>query len=113
MKILIGTGNSVTTAFNTTAKTLVFTGAYNFDIVPDGNFSVYSTTASKWIFGGGPAETVPGITASAEVQTYVAGLPVQTMTFSALPAGVANGDTLIIFCDAPDSVALYNSVIFT
>ena len=105
MKILIGTGNSVTTTLDVTAKTLTFSGAYNFDIVPDNSFQVYSTTASKYLYD---VDTIPSATASATT-SYVAGLVVQVVTFSAIPAGIADGDTLIIYCDCPPDVALYNS----
>ena len=105
MKILIGTGNSVTTALNVTAKTLTFNGAYNFDIIPDLSFQVYSTTASKYLYD---AKTMPNVTATAS-NSFVAGLNVQVVTFSAIPSGIADGDTLVIYVDCPDNVALYNS----
>ncbi len=112
MKILVGTGNAISTALDTSAKTLSFSGAYNFDIVPDGNFSVYSSTASKWLWGGGTTGAVPGTTA-VRTTSLVAGLTVQIITFNQIPSGVANGDTLIIYVDCPDSIADYNSVVTT
>lgn len=107
MVIQIGVGNEVTTTLNVSAKTLTFAGAYNFDIVPSGNFSVYSTTASKYVFGG---DAPTRITAASSI-AYVAGLPVQTITFSEIVSGVSDGDTLVIFCDCPEGVATYNSIV--
>ena len=107
MKILIGTGNAVTTTLNTTAKTLTFAGAYNFDIIPSGSFQVYSTTAGKYLYD---AFSLPNITATAS-NSFVAGLNVQVVTFSEIPSGIANNDTLIIYCDCPNNVANYNAII--
>jgi hypothetical protein len=107
MKILIGTGNAVSTTLDVTAKTLTFAGAYNFDIVPEGSFQVYSTTASKYLYD---AFSLPSITATAS-NSFVAGLNVQVVTFSAIPSGIADGDTLVIYLDAPDNVATYNAII--
>ena len=109
MKILIGTGNAVSTTLDTTAKTLTFAGAYNFDIIPSGSFQVYSTTASKYLYD---AFSLPSITATAS-NSFVAGLNIQVVTFSAIPAGIANGDTLVIYVDAPNDVALYNATVTT
>lgn len=103
MKILIGTGNSVTTTFNPTEKTVTFSGAYNFDISPE-NTSIWDSTTSSWVLGGGTT-----VSASAEEVTFTAGLPVQTLRLSAAPSGAASGDTLVIITDCPDSVALYNA----
>lgn len=109
MKILIGTGNAVTTTLNVTAKTLTFNGAYNFDIIPSGSFQVYSTTGGKYLYD---AKTMPDVTAIAS-NSYVGGLNVQVVTFSAIPSGIADGDTLVIYCDCPDPIANYNAVVTT
>lgn len=106
MKILIGTGNSVTTTLNTTAKTLTFNGAYNFDIIPSGSFQVYSTTGAKYLYD---AKTMPDVTAEV-TNSFVSGLNVQVVTFSSIPSGIANSDTLIIYVDCPDNVAMYNAL---
>ena len=103
MRILIGTGNAVSAAFNPTAKTLTFTGAYNFDIEP-ATLDVWDSTLSAWVVGGTSTTS-----ASAAPITYSGGLPVQTIQLSAVPASAASGDTLVITCDCPDNVALYNS----
>ena len=102
MRILIGTGNSVSAAFNPTAKTLTFTGAYNFDINPS-TLDVWDSTISQWIVGGTSTAS-----ASANTVTFSGGLPVQQIQLSAAPSGAASGDTLVITCDCPDSVAIYN-----
>lgn len=104
MRIKIGTGNSVSAAFNPTAKTLTFTGAYNFDINPS-TMDVWDSTISEWILGG----TTGTVAASAAPVTFSGGLPVQTIQLSAAPSGAASGDTLVITCDCPDTVALYNA----
>lgn len=109
MKILIGTGNSVSTVLDVTAKTLTFNGAYNFDIIPSGSFQVYSTTASKYLYD---AFSLPNITATAS-NSFVAGLNVQVVTFSAIPSGIADGDTLVIYVDCPNDVDLYNATVTT
>jgi hypothetical protein len=109
MKILIGTGNAVTTTLDVTEKTLTFAGAYNFDIVPEGSFQVYSTTASKYLYD---AFSLPSITATAS-NSFSAGLNVQVVTFSEIPSGIADGDTLIITVDCPPDVAIYNATVTT
>lgn len=102
MRIKIGEGNAVSAAFNTTAKTLTFTGAYNFDIEP-ATLDVWDSSVSAWVVGGTSTTA-----ASANAITFSGGLPVQTIQLSAVPAGAASGDTLVITCDCPDSVAIYN-----
>ena len=103
MRIRIGQGNAVSAAFNPTARTLTFTGAFNFDIEP-ASMKVWDSTISQWVLGG-PNSTV---SASAAPVTFSGGLPVQTIQLSAAPSGAASGDTLVITCDCPDSVAIYN-----
>jgi len=102
MRIRIGQGNAVSAAFNTTAKTLTFTGAFNFDIEP-ATMDVWDSSVSAWVLGGTSTTS-----ASAAPITFSGGLPVQTIQLSAVPAGAASGDTLVITCDCPDAVAIYN-----
>jgi len=109
MKILIGTGNAVSTTLDTTAKTLTFAGAYNFDIIPSGSFQVYSTTGGKYLYD---ASTMPDVTATAS-NSFVAGLNVQVVTFSAIPSGIANNDTLVCYVDCPPDIAEINSIVTT
>lgn len=109
MKIILGTGNSVTTAFNVTDKLLTFTGAYNFDIKAE-ETAIWNTTRSAWMWNG----SVSGAAASAassEAITYSAGLPVQYLRLSALPASSASGDTLVVVTECPDDIALYNAFV--
>ena len=108
MKIRIGTGNAVSCAFNPTAKTLTFTGAYNFDIEPE-NTSVWDSTISQWILNG-PTGLVA---ASANPITFTGGLPVQQLQLTDVPAGAASGDTLVIITECADDVALYNATVAT
>ena len=102
MRIRIGQGNAVSAAFNPTAKTLTFTGAFNFDIEP-ATMDVWDSSVSAWVLGGTSTTS-----ASANAITFSGDLPVQTIQLSAVPAGAASGDTLVITCDCPDSVAIYN-----
>lgn len=108
MKIKIGEGNAVTCAFNTTNKTLTFSGAYNFDIEA-GNTTVWDSTISEWILGG-PTGLVA---ASANDIAFSGGLPVQQIQLSAAPSGAASGDTLVIITECPDDVAIYNATVAT
>lgn len=108
MKIKIGEGNAVSCTFNPTAKTLTFTGAYNFDIEPE-NTSVWDSTISQWILNG-PTGLVA---ASANPITFTGGLPVQQIQLSAAPTGAASGDTLVIITECPDDVAIYNATVAT
>lgn len=103
MRIKIGEGNAVSAAFDPTAKTLTFTGAYNFDIEP-ATLNVWDSSVSAWVVGGTSTTS-----ASANAITFSGGLPVQTIQLSAAPSGAASGDTLVITCDCPDAVALYNA----
>ena len=102
MRIRIGQGNAVSAAFNPTARTLTFTGAFNFDIEP-ATMDVWDNTISQWVLGGTSTTS-----ASANAITFSGGLPVQTIQLDKVPAGAASGDTLVITCDCPDSVAIYN-----
>ena len=106
MRIKIGLGNSVTVAFNVTAKTLAFTGAYNFDLYETG-ISVWNTTRSAWMIVG----QIPGTETPIKTIVNVAGLPVQTLTLSSIPAAAANADVLVITCECPDDVAIYNATV--
>jgi len=103
MRIKIGEGNAVSAAFDPTAKTLTFTGAYNFDIEP-ATLNVWDSTLSTWVLGGTSTNA-----ASAAPVTFSGGLPVQTIQLAAVPASAASGDTLVITCNCPDTVALYNA----
>jgi len=105
MKIKLGLGNLITYTFNPTAKTLAVTGAYNFDIEPQ-NLEVYDGTLSAYIYGGNSAAT------ATVARTFIpSSLPLQTVTFSAVPAGAASGDTLAVYCEVPDDVAIYNALV--
>ena len=116
MRIKIGSGNSVTVAFDVTAKTLTFTGAYNFDLNEKG-LSVWNTTRSAWMIVGQLPPTGSGtildpyVYPPVRTTTYVGGLIVQTLTLSTIPASSANTDVLVITCDCPDDVAIYNATI--
>ena len=105
MRIKIGEGNAVSAAFDPTEKTLTFTGAYNFDINP-ATMDVWDVTTSEWILGGDTT-----VSASAAPVTFDGGLPVQVIQLTDAPSGAASGDTLVITCDCPDTVALYNASI--
>lgn len=108
MKIKIGEGNAVSCTFNTTEKTLTFTGAYNFDIEP-GNTTVWDSTISAWILNGPTGLTA----ASANPITFTGGLPVQQIQLSDVPGTAASGDTLVIITECPDDVAIYNATVAT
>ena len=107
MRIKIGVGNSVTVAYDKVAKTLVFTGAYNWDIDPSG-IEVYDTTISAWLLGNG-ATVTSAVTATASF----ANTTIQTLTLSEILSASANTDTLVIYCECPDDVAIYNATVAT
>jgi len=107
MKIILGTGNAVTTTFDVTNKLLTFTGAYNFDIIPD-DTTIWNTTRSAWMWNTSVTGAAASA-ASAEVITYSGGLPVQYIRLNALPASSASGDTLVITTECPADIALYNA----
>ena len=113
MRIKLGLGNLVTYAFNPTAKTLAVTGAYNFDIEPQ-NLEVYDGTLSAWIYGGDSTASIVAVSGYADQfvqRTYSpAALPLQTVEFSVVPASAASGDTLSVFCEVPDNVAIFNAL---
>lgn len=106
MRIKIGEGNAVSAAFDPTAKTLTFTGAYNFSIDPS-SLNVWDSTLNKWVVGGSNNT----VSASAAPITFSGGLPVQVIQLSAAPSGAASGDTLVITCECPETVALYNAAL--
>jgi len=114
MRIKLGLGNLVTYSFNPSAKTLAVTGAYNFDIEPQ-NLEVYDGTLSAWIYGGDSTASIVAISGSTDqfvARTYSpASLPLQTVTFSAVPSGAASGDALAVYCEVADDVAIYNALV--
>lgn len=94
--ILVGNSNNIlTSTLDTTAKTLKIANCTGFDLTQSDLQYVYSTTQSVAF----STNNVTGCT-----RTMVAGLPVFTYTFSALPAGVANGDTLLIYLNVPQEM---------
>lgn len=101
MKTLVGSSNNIySAALNTTAKTLTFSNVTSFDMFKATLISVYdSTVALNFVLG----YNIVSVTYS-----YVAGLPQWVYLFTTLPAGAANGDTLVIFINVPDSQAVYS-----
>lgn len=114
MKIKIGLGNQMSTTFNPAAKTLSVIGAYNFDIEPQ-NLEVYDSSLSAWVYGGDSTATILAVSGYDDQfvqRVYQPGsLPLQTVQFSAVPSGAASGDTLQVFCEVPDDVAIYNALV--
>jgi len=100
-----GKYNLYSTALDTVAKTLTFSNIIGFDLQTPMIKSIWSTTHSV-------AFTL-GINVSQSVLTYVAGLPVWTITFTTIPAGVANGDTLVILLDIPDALMNYSVLCYS
>ena len=112
MKVKLGLGNLVTYTFNPTAKTLAVSGAYNFDIEPQ-NLEVYDGTLSAYIYGGNSTATIVPIVTNGPLVTRTyspAALPLQTVKFSSVPAGAASGDTLAVYCEVADDVAIFNAL---
>lgn len=105
MKVPIGGHyNLYSAALDTTAKTLTFSNIIGFDLETP-MVTVWNTTRSAYL----PF----GVYASPTVLTYVVGLPVWTITFSQLPAGWANGDTLVILIDIPDVLMNYSVLCYS
>ena len=109
MKIKIGLGNLITAAYDKVAKTVTFTGAYNWDINPT-SVEIYDNTISAWILGNG-ATVTKAVTATVAITTTSTAHPLQTLTLSEIFSASANGDTLSIYCECPDDVAIYNSLV--
>jgi hypothetical protein len=102
MKVQFGVGNSISTAFVASAKTIAVSNLTNADITPS-NIEIYNTTRSAWMIGGDS-------TAVATVAiTSVGGKPVFTLTLDKLPASSADGDALVGFAEIPDGKAIYNA----
>lgn len=100
MTIKFGYGNQYTHVFTALSKTLALSGLFGVDVTAN-NLTVYNVTRSAYMLGGNSSAT------GTVVKTLVSGLPVFTVTLSAIPASSADGDTLIISMDVADSVALY------
>lgn len=98
--ILGGKSNLYAAALNVTAKTLTISNDIGFDIEAVTLQSMYDSTTSSYFTLGKNILTF--------TEAMVAGLPVWTITFSAVPAGAANTDTLIILLNVPDTQALYS-----
>lgn len=94
--ILVGNKNTIlSSAFNAAAKTLTISNCTMFDLVLGSLVSVWDSTTSSF-FSMSQAITC--------TKTNVGGLPVFTYTFSNVPAGVANGDTLVIQLSVPQEM---------
>lgn len=102
MKVQFQNGNNYTTTFNAAAKTVTVTNLINADVTPT-NIEIYNTTRTAWMLGGDSAAT------ATVAITYASGLPVFTLTLSAVPESSANNDTLVTFIEIPASEALQNS----
>lgn len=101
MRVLLGSYYNVyTAALNTTAKTLTISNVIGFDLTDISLQSIYSSTATAYL-------PIANNIASVTVAT-VAGLPVWTYTFKAIPGGIGNSDTLVILLEIPDSQAVYS-----
>lgn len=94
--IVGGKYNQFTTSFNAAAKTLAISGCTAFDLVAADIESIYDTTTTSYFV------TSQTITCA---RTLVSGLPVFTFTFSSVPAGAANSDTMVIRLQIPDKFA--------
>jgi len=105
MRIKIGVGNAVTAAYDKANRTVTFTGAYNWDIDPSG-VEVYDTTISAWLIGNG-ATVTKAVTATISIPNTT----IQTLTLSEVVSTSANTDTLVIYCECPDDVAIYNATV--
>lgn len=113
MRIQIGVGNAVTTVTSVSAKTITFSGAYNFDISTD-QLSIYNVTRSAYVFWQDPQGTANRVTTDGAVATTVAGAITQTITFVGdFPASAADGDVLLIYLECPDVIATYNAIVTT
>jgi len=118
MRIKIGVGNAVTAAYDKANRTVTFTGAYNWDIDPSG-VEIYDTTINAWLIGNGAVgsitvdliTTTNPVTATLTVANTSTAQPLQTLLLSGTVAASASGDTLIIYCECPDDVAIYNSTV--
>lgn len=95
-----GAYNLYSTVLDTTAKTLTFSNLVGFDLEVAMIKSIYSSTHT--------VNFQLGYNIVSCVLTYVAGLQVWTVTFTTIPAGVANGDTLVILLDIPDVLMDYS-----
>lgn len=99
--IVVGSKNILTSTFDTTAKTLKILGCTAFDLTAADLVYVWDTTTSSAI----QSTTVQNVVSC--TRSWVAGAPVFTYLFSALPAGVANGDTLLIYLQIPEFALNY------
>lgn len=97
--ILGGKHNLYMAALDVVAKTLIISGVNNFPLDKHSLVSVYDTTVSL------PFVFTPILNFS---WAYVAGLPVYTWTFSQVPAGSANTDTLSIVIDIPQNQSAFS-----
>ena len=100
-----GKYNLYSAALDTVAGTLTFSNIIGFDLETPMIKSIWSTTHSIGF--------QLGYNASQSVLTYVAGLPVWVITFTTIPAGVANGDALVILIDIPDALMNYSVLCYS
>lgn len=98
--IVGGKYNLYAATLSTSAKTLTFTNVIGFDLEPASIQEVWDTTQS--------VNFTLGLNIISCALTYVTGLPVWIYLFTSLPAGVANGDTLVIRLQIPDTYLLYS-----
>lgn len=100
-----GKYNVYTATLDVTAKTLVFANVIAWSMENATIKSIWSVTATK---------AIPlGINLTSCTLSYSAGLPIYTYLFVAMPAGVANGDTLNILIDVPDVLMDYSVLCYS
>lgn len=104
MKIKLGLGNLMTWTYDKAAKTITISGAYNWDIDPS-SVEVYNNTIGAWMVGNGAATCTNTLTTTSTAH------PLQTLTLSSVPSSSANGDTLSIYCECADDVAIFNALV--
>lgn len=96
--IIVGNNNNIlTAAFNASAKTVAISHCSVCDLDIQNLVSIYDTTVSLYF-------NLTGVTCA---QSTSGGLNVYTYTFLTVPAGSANGDTLIITLNVPQAAAQY------
>jgi len=100
--VIVGDSNNIfTSTLNTSAKTLTINNVTAFPLDLNSLASVWDSTTSSFF-------DLTQLTFSSFSWTKVAGIPSYVWTFTTLPAGVANGDTLVIELNIPQNQADYS-----
>lgn len=104
MQVIVGQYNPYTYTFDTVAKSVTVLGIIGWDLQPPSLLRLYNVTRSAWF-------TINYSTVYSKVLNTYDSYD-YTWTFTDIPAGSANGDTLYVYIDIAPKFATFGAELF-